>query len=217
MMSHFEPCIRYLSEEWKLKYGAILAEEHIQTLESNIRKFKEGQGFCDLPFFNEEIKINREESFRLLTGIIEDQGTAEAKCRKLEEVPFWHWLNILGQRITPASIRDERAVPPLRPVLIEACQKMYNSEITVAQRAWEKHTGRLNDPFWGEVKGSNNEKQQVVMDKIHYILDHQTWWNTFFHYRHELVFEVREREGHGIRWSRNGNSLIGFLEGFINE
>lgn len=215
-MNLFESCIRHVSQEWKLKYGAILAEEHIQAMELNIRKFKSGKGDWNLPFFDEEINIDRDKSFIVMTEVLEGPDKAEVKCRQLEEISFEHWLNVLGQRITSASLRDEKAIPPLRSVLIKACQTPYNSEITLAQRAWEKHTGRLNDPFWGEVKGNNHQKQQLVMDKINHILDHITWWNVFYHYKHELVFEVREWEGHGIRWSHGGRFLIGFLEGFIN-
>ncbi|HEX7868618.1 MAG TPA: hypothetical protein VF455_00750, partial [Chryseobacterium sp.] len=133
----------------------------------------------------------------------------------LEGIPFDHWLNILGQRLTSASLRDKNAIPPLKSLLIEACEKPFNHEITIAQRAWEKHVGRMDDEFWDEVKGSNQQKKQIVMEKIHYIVDHKTWWNVFHHYKHELVFEIREKDGHGIRWSCGGKNLIGFLEGFI--
>ncbi|CEJ70437.1 hypothetical protein BN1195_02763 [Chryseobacterium oranimense G311] len=75
----------------------------------------------------------------------------------------------------------------------------------------------MDDQFWGEVRGNNRQKQEKVMEKISYILDNRTWWNVFYHYKHELVFEVREKEGHGIRWSHGGKKLIGFLEKFINE
>ncbi|MCI3939007.1 hypothetical protein MQX03_17540 [Chryseobacterium aahli] len=126
-------------------------------------------------------------------------------------------MNILGQRLTSASVRDENAIPPSKKMLIEACQKSFNHEIIIAQRAWEKHVGRMDDEFWGEVKGNNQQKQQMVMEKINFILHHKTWWNVFYHYKHELVFEVREKDGHGIRWSHGGKNLIGFLECFINE
>ncbi|WP_291885022.1 hypothetical protein [Chryseobacterium sp.] len=153
----------------------------------------------------------------MFLSIFNSEEPDEIKAQKLEEIPFEHWLNILGQRLTSASIRDEKAIPPSRKVLIEACQKSFNEEITIAQRAWEKHVGRMEDQFWGEVKGNNRQKQEKVMEKINFILDNKTWWNVFFHYKHELVFEVREKGGHGIRWSHGGKHLIGFLEVFINE
>lgn len=216
-MNLFEDYIPLFSKEWKEKYQAILAEEHLEKLSLNIQKFKDQTLDLDLPFFNEEIKINRDDSFNLFTHILHSENSDKVKVKQLEEIPFEHWLNILGQRLTSASLRDENAIPPLKSLLIEACEKSFNKEISIAQRAWEKHVGRMEDQFWGEVKGNNHQKQQIVMQKINFILENKTWWNVFFHYKHELVFEVREKDGHGIRWSHGGKNLIGFLEGFINE
>ncbi|MCA6068671.1 hypothetical protein JI747_016000 [Chryseobacterium sp. RG1] len=216
-MNLFEKYIPLFSEGWKEKYHAILEAEHIEALSKNIQDSQHIISDWKLPYFNEEIKIDRKESFNLFLDIFKSKEPEEIKIQKLEEIPFENWLNILGQRLTSASIRDENAVPPLRKTLIEACQKPFNEEITIAQRAWEKHVGRMEDQFWGEVKGNNQEKQEKVMEKINFILDNKTWWNVFFHYKHELVFEVREKEGHGIRWSHGGKHLIGFLEVFMNE
>lgn len=216
-MKLFTSCISLFSEEWKDKYNAILEQEHLEILEKNIQKFKENTLELHLPYFNEEIIIDRQESFEKFMTILESNDSDEVKIKLLEAVPFEHWLNILGQRLTSASIRDENAIPPLKSTLINACQEPFNNEITIAQRAWEKHIGRMDDDFWGEIKGNNQQKQEKVMAKIHDILDNRTWWNVFFHYKHELVFEVREKEGHGIRWSHGGTKLIGFLEKFINE
>ncbi|WP_210151496.1 hypothetical protein [Chryseobacterium scophthalmum] len=216
-MNLFEDYIPLFSKGWKEKYQGILAEEHLKNLNLNIQKFKDKTLDLDLPFFNDEIKIDRDDSFNLFTHILNSENSDEMKVKQLEEIPFEHWLNILGQRLTSASLRDENAIPPLKSLLIEACEKSFNKEISIAQRAWEKHVGRMEDQFWGEVKGNNQQKRQIVMEKINFILDHKTWWNVFFHYKHELVFEVREKDGHGIRWSHGGKNLIGFLEGFINE
>lgn len=216
-MNLFEKYIPLFSEGWKEKYHAILEAEHIQALSKNIQDSQHIISDWKLPYFNEEIKIDRKESFNLFLNIFKSEEPEEIRIQKLEEIPFENWLNILGQRLTSASIRDENAIPPLRKTLIEACQKPFNEEITIAQRAWEKHVGRMDDQFWGEVKGNNQQKQEKVMEKINFILDNKTWWNVFFHYKHELVFEVREKDGHGIRWSHGGKHLIGFLEVFINE
>lgn len=216
-MNLFEPYIALFSETWKAQYKALLAKEHLEDLEKNIDRFKEGSLDWDFPYFNEEIKINRQESFEKLMKILENDNSDEVKVQLLEEIAFEHWLNVLGQRVTSASIRDESAIPPLKATLINACKEPFNNEITIAQRAWEKHIGRMDDDFWGEIKGDNQQKQEKVMAKINDILDNKTWWNVFFHYKHELVFEVREKEGHGIRWSHGGTKLIGFLEKFINE
>lgn len=216
-MNVFEKYIPLFSEPWKEKYKTILSEEHIKSIQNNIQKYKDKALDWDLPYFNEEIKINRHQSFDTIINILETPDSDEVIVQKLQKIPFEYWLDVLGQRLTSASIRDESAIPPLKNVLIESCEKSFNNEITIAQRAWEKHVGRMDDLFWGEVKGNNQHKQQKVMEKINYIIDNKTWWNVFFHYKHELVYEIREKEGHGIRWSHGGENLIGFLEGFINE
>lgn len=216
-MNRFEDYIPLFSDSWKEKYNAVLAEEHLEKLSENIQKFQDDMLDWDLPYFNEEIKVSRQKVFSQFIQIFNSVETAEVKARHMETIPFEDWLIVLGQRLTSASIRDERAVPPLHEILIEACKEPFNSEITIAQRAWEKHTGRMDENFWGAVKGNNQQKQEKVMQKIHYILENKTWWNVFFHYKHEIVFEVREKEGHGIRWSHGGKKLIGFLEKFIND
>lgn len=216
-MNLFEKYIPFISNSWIEKYQAVLAKEHLESLEENLKKFKNNTLKYDQPYFNEEIKINREEAFGKFISILGNNQSDEVKAQLLEVIPFEDWLVVLGQRLTSASIRDETAVPPLNSILIKACSEPFNNEITIAQRAWEKHTGRMHNNFWGEVKGNNQEKQEKVMAKINDILEHATWWNVFFHYKHQLVFEVREKEGHGIRWSQGGTKLIGFLEKFINE
>lgn len=216
-MNEIKKYIPLISDSWKEKYQAILNNEYLKNIEQNIRKFQVNILEWNLPYFNEELRVNRKESFEKFINVLETNTTDEVKAQLLEEIPFEDWLIALGQRLTSASIRDERAVPPLKNILVKACEEPFNNEITIAQRAWEKHTGRMDDGFWGEVKGNNQQKQQNVMAKVHYILAHTTWWNVFFHYKHGLVFEVREKEGHGIRWGHGGTRLIGFLEPFINE
>ena len=216
-MNLFEPYIHLFSDTWKDQYKTLLAKEHLENMEKNIYSFKENTLDWGFPYFNEEITINRQESFEKFITVLESSDSDEVKADFLEAIPFEHWLNVLGQRLTSASIRNENAVPPLKTILIKACKEPFNSEITMAQRAWEKHIGRIDDDFWGEIKGNNQQKQEKVMAKIHDILENKTWWNVFFHYKHEQVFEVREKEGHGIRWSHGGTKLIGFLEKFLNE
>lgn len=216
-MDIFKNLIPFISASWKAKYQGILAEEHVMNLEKNIQKYKTDTLEWDLPYFMDEIKVNRQEIFDRFINILESREHDEAKAGRIEEISIEDWLIVLGQRLTSASIRDENAVPPFRNILIQACREPFNNEISIAQRAWEKHNGRMDDYFWGEVKGNNQQKQAKVMEKICYILENQTWWNVFFHYKHGLVFEIREKRGHGIRWNHGGTRLIGFLEKFFNE
>ncbi|WBX78052.1 hypothetical protein PG911_07290 [Tenacibaculum ovolyticum] len=34
------------------------------------------------------------------------------------------------------------------------------------------------------------------------MLKNKTWWNVYYHYKHELVYEVRIASGHGARWKK---------------
>ncbi len=216
-MNLFEKYISLFSDSWKEKFGRILDVEYLESMSENIQAFKEKKLDWELPYFNDEIKFDRSVSFKIFIDVLENENSDELKTKLIEEIPFENWLNILGQRLTSASLRDENAIPPLENVLIESCLKPFNDEVSMAQRAWEKHVGRMDDEFWGEVKGNNQQKQQKVMEKIIYIIKNKTWWNVFYHYKHELVYEIREKDGHGIRWSQDGTRLIGFLETFINE
>jgi hypothetical protein len=47
------------------KISRHLAEEHLENLQKNIQKFKNQALDWDLPYFNEEIKIDRDESFNM--------------------------------------------------------------------------------------------------------------------------------------------------------
>lgn len=136
-MNLIKKYIPFISKEWKEKYLAVLAEEHLNSLKSNIEKYQAGILEYDLPYFNEEIKINRQEIFENFIGILGNDQSDEVKAQILETIPFEDWLILLGQRLTSASIRDENAAPPVKPVLIKACLESFNNEITIAQRAWE--------------------------------------------------------------------------------
>ncbi len=55
---------------------------------------------------------------------------------------------------------------------------------------------------------------KTIVEKI---LNNVTWWNVYFHYKHELVYEVRVKTGHGIRWKLSNLDLVGFVEPFDDK
>ena len=114
----------------------------------NIQKFKDNTLELHLPYFNEEIIIDRKESFEKLMKILDNNDSDNVKAQLLEEIPFEHWLNVLGQRLTSASIRDENAIPPLKGTLINACKEPFNNEITIAQK-----TGKSILEEWMMISG----------------------------------------------------------------
>jgi len=213
----------YFSIAWKEKHVSLLESEHLDSLVSKFNEYLNEE--CEalrLPYFSEEVTppINQIMSYfkSNYERIIEyEKHSQQAWATILENAPFEYLLVILGQRLTPASVIDETAIPPLKQTLLNSCFEPYNNQICVATRAWEKHVGRHKDNFWGVIKGSPIEKNQYVKNLIVELIDNKTWWNIFGHYKHELVYEIRIKSGHGIRWNKEGTVVIGFLEPFINE
>jgi hypothetical protein len=167
-----------------------------------------------LPSFFEECTPDISEVRRLLVKCISDQDQNEF-IKQLHGLRFQEVLILAGQRITPGSILDEKAIPPLKESLIISFQNEYHQKLTVGARAWTKHTQRSSEKFWGEIKGNVATKNQKALDIINTIIDQHTWWNMFGHYVHDTVYELRLPSGHGARWKGDGSVFIGFLEPFL--
>jgi hypothetical protein len=125
-----------------------------------------------------------------------------------------HTLVLLGMRITPASLTDERGFPPPRERLIGSATGGEGS--SPAARALDKHAHR-GDAFWGTPKGDVAERNEHALMLVEDILDGATWWNVFGHFQHGTVYEARLAAGHGARWADHGDRFIGFLEPFSDE
>ncbi|WP_196889320.1 hypothetical protein [Aureivirga sp. CE67] len=209
----------FLSEKWKEEYSEILNEEHWSFLIKELEYLlKNPVSENRLPYFNEETTPSLLEVKKYFLQKVENEKPIAKNWAKwIENSPFSYLLILLGQRFTSASSKDATAIPPLKETLIQSCFELFNPQICVATRAWEKHVGRTNDDFWGEIKGNPQQKNEFVQNKIKQMIENKTWWNIFFHYKHALVYEIRVESGHGIRWNKDGTSIIGFLEPFINE
>ena len=218
-------CKSFLSDEWKATYNAFLQNEHLSVLARNVYVLYENdvEKFHGKPNFEEEIIPDVKvafsifkEQFKILKKYhFEDHKlTRKAFATAVERTNFEHILILSGQRLTSASIQDEIGIPPLQEELLKHSFKAHNDQISKAVRAWEKHAQRSTESFWGNVKGSSEEKEQNVQKLVKHILKHKTWWNVFTHYKHEIVYEIRIPSGHGIRWKKSTLELIGFLEPF---
>lgn len=169
-----------------------------------------------LPHFNEEITPDPESVLTHFKPLIQALDTTpEQWAKAIEATPFEHLLILIGQRWTSASSKDARAIPPLQQTLLDSCFAPYNDQISMVTRAWEKHMGRSTDAFWGIAKGNPSQKEQTIKELVSQMIDNKTWWNIFYHYKHEHVYEIRVPSGHGIRWNKDGTQLIGFLEPFL--
>lgn len=208
----------FLSDYWKERYAGFLQEEHLIMFSKNLKEYHKS-GIPDthpLPHFKEETTPPLSKAFKNFETLLNDQNTKVTDWAKaIETTPFEYLLILIGQRWTPATLKNEEAIPPLKETLLDSCFTPFNDQISIATRAWEKHIGRSEDDFWGEMKGNPNEKEEKVRNRILEIIENKTWWNIFYHYKHEFVFEIRIPSGHGIRWNAKGTILIGFLEPFL--
>ncbi|WP_289661952.1 hypothetical protein [Flavobacterium panacagri] len=223
LFNEIKAVIPDLSKEWKEKYALFLTDENLELFSENlISYYSQKTEILRLPYFKDEIIVSLQDAVSCFKDVLENlennsEGLKQSLIQTLEKTPFEVTLLILGQRLTSASKRDETGIPPESKVLLESCFEPFNKEISIASRAWEKHVGRKKDSIFGEIKGNAIEKKEKVEKLIHYIINHKTWWNIFYHYKHGLVYEIRVQNGQGLRWSADGKQFIGFLEDFLEE
>lgn len=223
VLKEIKAIIPDLNPEWKAKYALFLEDEHLALFSNNLLFLhKQKTEIERKPYFKDEIVETLQDKMFYFTPVFESFANGSDQLRPnlikmIEETPFEILLLILGQRLTSASRRDETGIPPPRELLIKSCFELYNKDISVAVRAWEKHAGRNVKSILGEIKGNREQKRLSAERLIHYIIENKTWWNVFCHFKHGLVYEARIENGQGLRWSADGTKFIGFLEDFLEE
>lgn len=221
-------CELSLPESFRNVHAKLFEQEHVNTLAEKLIDFWENGVPDEFPspqfsvectpplseafsFFKEPLRIweagGRNKSQKIVKMFTDALMTAT--CKNI--------LILMGQRLTPASITDARAIPPTKDELMKSATDIYKEGLTIAARAWTKHAHRSPEKFWGEVVGTTAEKNEFVTKLISKILEETTWWNVFGHYKHELIYEARVETGHGARWGKNGAEFIGFVEPFDPE
>jgi len=216
----------HFSLEWLAIHSPFFQKEHLEKLAINlITSYTEGiSENLPFPHFNEEVTpllYDAFSNFQQSLKVIQEHDynsniiTQKIIAKTIETIAFEDILLLMGQRITSATIKNINGLPLLKQEVLESCFKPYNKHISVAVRAWEKHIDRSEDSFWGEIQGKPIEKEEKARALINTLIDEHTWWNVFYHYKHELVYEVRVASGHGMRWSLKDKALIGFLEPFL--
>ena len=172
-----------------------------------------------VPYFQEEmqtdylaIRENHVNFYSDLSKIAPDQQT-KVLCTFLKLVTIKDFLVLIGQRFTPGSFIDAAALPPPNDELIHAFLKPHNEQVSKGVRAWEKHVGRSGS-FWGHINGSPKEKEEAALNKLYELLSSHTWWNVYGHFKHDRVYEIRNKEGYGLRWQLEPLTFIGMVEPF---
>jgi hypothetical protein len=219
-------CQPLLPQPFRAEHARLFAEdEHLARLADRLLAFSQ-DGVPDtfpLPRFSAECTPPLAEAFAFFRPAVAEWTTnpdnPELPKRftdALLAASCGPVLVLLGQRRTPASISDARAIPPPRSRLLGTATRLHSpaDALTVAARALTKHVHRSPEEFWGQVTGSAADKNALALRRLEDILDRTTWWNVFGHFKHELVYEARVAGGHGARWGRLGEEFIGFLEPF---
>jgi hypothetical protein len=219
-----------LPEEFRTAHARLLLDEHLARLADRLESFHRDGVPAErpLPHFAAECTPPATESFACFRAALAardnvadpgDPAVVLAFADALVTAGTGHLLLLLGQRLTPASLTDARAIPPTRAELLASANRLHSpaDALTMAGRALTKHVHRSPEAFWGEVRGAAAEKNAAAERVLNHVLDHATWWNVFGHFQHETVFEARVPTGHGARWGHGGGEFIGFLEPFDEE
>ncbi|CAM1339989.1 hypothetical protein [Tenacibaculum amylolyticum] len=207
---------QHYRKENRSHYLIACKDEHLQKAAKNLHGYFTEKHFLktlELPAFEEEQEIDRPEAFMKFQCLV--QNNTNNVITAIEKTTISDFLIILGQRVTPATVRSIEALPPLHTNVFKASFVAHNTQISKAVRAFEKHAERSTQSFWGTVKGNPKQKETHVQQLIIQLLENTTWWNVFYHYKHEFIYEVRIASGHGARWKKSNLEFIGFVEPFI--
>ncbi|CAM1367951.1 hypothetical protein [Tenacibaculum xiamenense] len=197
-------------------YFLQLKEEHLTILAQNVKSYQQDDLSIEKfkePSFSEEVKVDRNEIFEKF-NFLEGEKDIDLILEKLKLIPINEVLVVLGQRITTASVKNEQGIPPIDDEVFKKTFKPYNKHLSKGLRAFEKHSERTENSFWGKIEGNPKQKEERAREVVKNLLLNKTWWNIYYHYKHELVYEVRIPSGHGVRWKCSNLEFIGFVEPF---
>jgi hypothetical protein len=223
-------CVPLVPGPFCTEHARLFEPEHLDRLAARLLRFHRG-GVLDSrppPHFSAECSPPVGGVFAVFADALRLWEAAPGLCSPAVPRAFADavvragcpgLLLLLGQRRTPASLTDARAIPPPRATLLAAAARPCGERdpLTAGARALSKHVHRSAEAFWGEVRGSAGAKNRAAEAVVGRILGGATWWNVFGHYKHGTVFEARVATGHGARWGRDGIAFIGFLEPFDED
>lgn len=159
-----------------------------------------------------------------LTEQVRRVRSVEDAGHLLAELGEWGTLSLLRCRRSAGSV--PKAPPDVTRLLVAFCTPHSsprnrvspkgdtpNSRLSIGARALSKHCHRSASGFWGVCAGSEEQKNAHALKVVqHQILGEAVWMNLHLLPGLESVFEVRQADGYGARWSADGRVFRGFLE-----
>jgi hypothetical protein len=158
---------------------------------------------------------------------------ARALSALLDDLGPWGILALLRCRRT---VGTAPVLPPSPRSLIAGFSARHSPQsaapLTVGARALAKHAHRSTARFWGSVSGGDAAKNAHALRAVAGVLRDAVWVNVHClstaggggahgsgdgqaHGDIDLsnaIYEVRQAEGYGARWSADGGSFRGFVE-----
>lgn len=94
-------------------------------------------------------------------------------------------------------------IPPPEEELLEAFESSHlGTELTVGARALCKHHARMTDhPVWQRPTGTMQQKNATASFHARDMLSKATWKNVHYLPHQQLVYEIRDKTGYGMRWT----------------
>ncbi|CAM9481641.1 unnamed protein product, partial [Sphacelaria rigidula] len=131
--------------------------------------------------------------------------------------------DLLRLRRTAGSLSG--TPPPSRVTLLTSLNIPHSPlprkpvKLAVGGRALCKHSQRGREGWWGSDGGTEADKSARARTRVLEILQTATWVNlhAFGEDWNDGVFEVRELNGYGARWSVDGTAFRGFLEPHMED
>ena len=203
--------------------SALLSSRPIHAMASRLWQWRVSGDFPPNPEVPDLVEISEaSELYCHLTPLAREADDASKLAALLEALGPWGIQALLGCRRTAGTIEQ---LPPAPAALVTAFTRRHSpsAPLTVGARALAKHVHRSPKGFWADgtisLRGSDAQKNAHALALLEGLLRDAVWMNV-----HALpggnaegqtkvaVFELRQREGYGARWSADGLTFRGFVE-----
>ncbi|KAK8609844.1 hypothetical protein V6N13_093256 [Hibiscus sabdariffa] len=198
-------------------FSKMLEAESISQVLPGVKSTKEGVHIYR-KFYTEEKERSNGVLAICVSNLVAQPSILLASI--LSKLSYEGVQRLLGLAHTTRTIAD--ALPPPKSTLLSSFMLPYNpgvkgSTLTHGARALAKHVDRSSSKYWGNLIGSDSNKNDLAMGDILNLITNSCWLNVYTVQPHGDVFEIRVAEGYGARWSKDGTKFIGFLEPYMDD